>query len=145
MLNVVHIREDQTQDQGVVVPVRIVKAHSIAHLEVDAGARADMAADWVVGHTIVVPTVKLAGHVFQVSEQLVAGAAKSKGRPRSTLVSQLQCGSQALACLVRGWSTASKAECEAFCALYEAEVWGALENVEDAARAERLRSTSLVF
>ena len=100
-------------------PVKTIKAHSLAHFALGTNDRAWLGRKWVDGNVIVVPTVKLASHVFSVSEQLIA---RMKRTPSTSM---------SLGCLAWGWLKSSKAERVAFAAEYEAELWAALEHVTD--------------
>jgi hypothetical protein len=104
-----------------VKPIKIIRAHSLAHIEMGAGDRIVCANDWVKGRSFVIPTVKLAAFVFGVSERHVTCVPKDLRRHSSL----------PLGMLTYGWLKSSEAERAAFCNEYETQVWAALEHVTD--------------
>ena len=98
-------------------PVTIVRAHSLSHLEIGAGERTELARDWLNGRSIVVPTARLAGEVFGISERHVRRAECKSATP------------PALGLLAAGWLHCTEAERAAFITEYEADVLAVLDHL----------------
>lgn len=114
--------QHQTQTRPTVEPIRIVCARSIAHADMSPTWRAELAAAWIKGHSLVRPTVKLAGEVFDVSYPLIANALTT-GFPSGS--------SMPLGMLAWGWLKCSERERVAFVDEFEADIWHSLEHVTD--------------
>ncbi|HEY6753700.1 MAG TPA: hypothetical protein VI077_03155 [Pseudolabrys sp.] len=115
----------QSQLRLEVEPISIVCARSIAHKEMSPTLRAHHAAAWVEGRSLLRPTIKLAGEVYDVSYPLIARALATPGWwPPSS--------SMPLGMLAWGWLKSSERERAAFCDEYEADIWHSLEHANDA-------------
>ena len=104
-----------------VAPIKILRAHSLAHRKLAKWQRARLAAAWLDNGLLLVPTLELASEVFDVSNSLIA---KERTRPASL----------PLGMLAYGWLKSSLAERDAFCRQHEAGIWAALELVADCQR-----------
>jgi hypothetical protein len=80
-----------------------------------------MAADWLDGAAMVVPTMKLAAEMFGVSYPLITSMRQDRGWAPVPMP---------LGLLTLGWMHATDAERAAFASKFEAEVWRALEHVD---------------
>jgi hypothetical protein len=101
-------------------PVRVLKAHSLAHMTLDAGAKAALASAWLTNKLVITPTVELAALTFRVSQQAVTQHRKQQD-PAS-----LPAGMLAF-----GLLTATPDERAAVFAQYESLIWAGLEHVSD--------------
>jgi hypothetical protein len=100
------------------IPVHVIRGHSLVHQELPPATLARMAADWLDRRAVFVPTLEQAAWTFRVSRQLI----RKERRPNY---------SAALGLLTYGWTKCSEAERVVFCGVNETGIWSALERVAD--------------
>jgi hypothetical protein len=97
-------------------PIEVISAVSLAHRQrIEPWERGRMAAAWVDGRALVIPTVELASNVFGVSYPLIR-----KERCPASLSLKL---------LAYGWEASTRAERERFIRENLLSVWTAIERV----------------
>jgi hypothetical protein len=107
--------------QSTQAPIKILKAHSLAHLNLTAAEKAKFAASWIANRLMLLPTVELAATAFGVSQQLISQHRKLQSD-----------ASLAAGMLAFGLLIASTEGRDAVFAQYESLIWAGLERVTDA-------------
>src|SRR5215831_13422304 len=97
-------------------PMRVLKADSIAHMDLTPTEKAGYTVSWVAHKLILLPTFELASYAFGVSQQLITQARKHQ-EPASLPAGML----------AWGLLTATPDERTAVFAKYESLIWAALD------------------
>jgi hypothetical protein len=92
-----------------------LRAASLAHRELPAWHRGQLAAAWVDGRAVLIPTVELASNVFDVSYPLIA-----KERCPASLPLKL---------LAYGWQASAASERERFLRENLIPVWDTIDRI----------------
>jgi hypothetical protein len=107
----------------IIKPAAIFRGASLARRKMSPEQRAELAARWLNGQLLVLPTIELACDVFKTH---YAAVVKARGR----------CGNRPLwnwwlGVTARGWLNLDDEQKAAFAAANEASLWRALERVLD--------------
>lgn|SRR5262249_42169269 len=104
-------------------PIRVLKAHSLAHMNLTPAEKAKLAVGWMSNKLVLTPTIELAAIAFNVSQQMITQQRKTQ-EPAS-----LPAGMLAF-----GLLTATPDDLAAVFAEYESQVWAGLERAADTQR-----------
>jgi hypothetical protein len=108
---------------GLTKPVGILRGASIAHRRMGPEQRAELAARWLNGQLLVLPTITIACIVFRTNYASIVKARGRRGnRPHWNWW---------LGVTTRGWLNLDDEQKAAFAAANEASLWRALERATD--------------
>jgi hypothetical protein len=107
----------------VIKPVGIFRGASIAHRRMGPEQRAELAARWLNGQLLVLPTITLACAVFGTNYPSIVKARGRRGnKPHWNMW---------LGVLARAWMSCDEEQHAAFARAFEPQLWKALERVAD--------------
>jgi hypothetical protein len=108
---------------GIIKPTGIFRGASLAHRRMTPEQRAELAARWLNGQLLVLPTITLACVVFKTNYASIIKARGRRGnRPHWNMW---------LGVLARAWSNCDEEQRAAFARAFEPGLWKALERVTD--------------
>jgi hypothetical protein len=108
---------------GMFKPTAIFRGASLAHRKMTPEQRAELAARWLNGQLLVMPTIELACAVFRSNYAAVVAARGRRGnRPHWNWW---------LGVLARAWMNCDEEQRAAFARAFEPSLWKALERVAD--------------